>query len=74
MSDLQPLPDSSDEYWTDVKAKTERIVVKETKCNHSFEGVASHQVECKHCKAGFFLSPGWTLKSEHVYFEDKLVV
>ena len=41
-------------------------IYKKKKCDHYFEMVKPLTAECKHCRAGFFLSPGMNVNKGHI--------
>ena len=72
MDKLPPLPSSDDEYWEG--ADVHKVELKEPKkCEHYFEQRTGLEVECKHCRAGFYIQPGWEAKEGHLYKHGLLV-
>lgn len=72
---LDPLPASNDEYWTEVEADVKKLRVSEpVKCEHNFVRMAGNEIKCQKCPIGFFVSPGDELKSGHLYRHGSLVI
>ena len=74
MSHLPDLPPSSDEFWDGDKQVIDINKTKKNECSHSFIARNAGEVECKHCKIGFYLGHRGTLKNEHIYIDGKLVI
>ena len=71
--ELDPLPPTKDEYWE--HAQTFKEEVFETKdCGHYFVHKSSSEVECRACRVGFILSPGWSVTDGSLKTPDGFVV
>ena len=70
---LDPLPESGDEFWKHADVNVIRL--KETKsCEHNFVRTRGVEAQCVKCGAGFWLGPGFEVKSGHIYKHGELVV
>lgn len=70
---LDALPGSGDEYWE--HADVNKIILPDSPgCKHSFVRTKGNEAECIKCKIGYYLSPGFEVKQEHIYQHDTLVI
>jgi hypothetical protein len=71
---LDPLPDSGDEFWDgEINKNLSPQIMFDT--THSFKRVSGHEAYCDHCGWGFALDPGDQVKDGHVVTkEGKLVI
>lgn len=75
---LDPLPASTDEFWTEVEAEVHTNIVPQLihqRNAHYFIRMTGRQAQCNHCDWGFELDPGDKVVDGHVYERSgKLVI
>lgn len=75
MKQLDPLPPSSDEYFTKYEADTSQITIKENaRCEHYFVRTSGMECECQKCHCGFYLTPDYQIKEGHLYQNEIIVI
>lgn len=79
VSDAEPLPSNTDEYWQVGREHAENAVhtLRQVSCTsneHYFAHTTAREVECIRCHVGYELATGWSVENGHIYNSGELVI
>jgi hypothetical protein len=73
VSRLYSLPKSDDKYWEHAETN-QHVISDKPVCDHYFVRKTGNQAECRKCRIGYYLTPGFKVKDGHIYQNKELVI